>query len=201
MKVEYSLKDYVISVRNLIEALDRPAEDLDVVDVDVIAKCTYMVNYIYRNATYEQRMHVLIRDALGKKYRSVTELIGAGASYVEDYNMYYMYCEYRGGPPETLDSYRYIGKFERGWCYDPENNLLKEDFQRKADIALGKLYMEYEPHWHEFVEVDALVIKKINYDRMKRYFDYETYGRDLRLDYLTLIEDRGNGVVHVFEGE
>lgn len=29
MKVEYSLKDYVISVRNLIEALDRPAEDLE----------------------------------------------------------------------------------------------------------------------------------------------------------------------------
>lgn len=198
MKVEYSLKDYVIAIRNLIEELDKPAGELN---VDIIAKCTYLVNYIYRNASYAMRMHVLAKDALGAKYNSVTALIEAGASHVEDYDMYYMYCEYRGDTPETLDSYRYIGNFERGWCYDPENNLLKEDFQRKADIALGKLYMEYEPRWNEFVEVDALVIKKINYDRMKRYFDYETWGRDLRLDHLTLIEDRGNGVVHVFEGE
>jgi len=198
MKVEYSLKDYVIAIRNLIEELDKPAGELN---VDIIAKCTYLVNYIYRNASYAMRTHVLAKDALGAKYNSVTALIGAGASHVEDYDMYYMYCEYRGDTPETLDSYRYIGNFERGWCYDPENNLLKEDFQRKADIALGKLYMEYEPRWNEFVEVDALVIKKINYDRMKRYFDYEVWGRDLRLDHLTLIEDRGNGVVHVFEGE
>lgn len=45
MKVEYSLKDYVIAIRNLIEELDKPAGELNVDrgTVKILAFCSCII--------------------------------------------------------------------------------------------------------------------------------------------------------------